>query len=154
MRCGHSGESKALKEKVLNIESFAYVYDIHSIAFLRKAKIDTLFNFQVFFPNDSLKRLIYVADGECSSCIAQCLDFLISYSFTTIDDSSLFIILKAQNRDLFEYYRKSNTEKYNQQKVEEILKIKLFVLKEACNAPDGLYLIINNSVVDYVPWKI
>jgi len=72
----------------------------------------------------------------------------------TIDDSSLFIILKAQNRDLFEYYRKSNTEKYNQQKVEEILKIKLFVLKEACNAPDGLYLIINNSVVDYVPWKI
>ena len=65
---------------------------------------DTLFKYELDFPADTAVRtLVYVGSGDCSVCIAAMLDFLKTYSELK-NDISLFLLLKAESRELLDYY--------------------------------------------------
>ncbi len=137
------------KFKLLKIESF--LYDTTDYNLMCTTKESTALFDYFTFPIDTIPRIIYVANGECSSCIAQTIDFLILCKNANGLNIPVILILKAYKSDLFNYSydnHVTNNKKNDRHFVTYVLD------DEGITIKDGAYFIVNNHILKYMEWNI
>lgn len=115
---------------------------------------DTLFKYALDFPADTAVRtLVYVGSGDCSVCIAAMLDFLKTYSELK-NDISLFLLLKAESRELLDYYISTDSADFCKDNISRIKNLKVILAQPEIKVDDGMYLLAGDKIVRYSAWKI
>lgn len=115
--------------------------------------VDTLFDYAVGFPNDTVVRMMYVSSGDCSVCIASMLDFLKEYTFLK-DELPLFVLFKAESRELLDYYIEKYDGDFEQKNIGRIANLKILTMSSFAESEDGLYLLKGNRVIEHMVWVI
>ena len=115
---------------------------------------DTWFKYALDFPADTAVRtLVYVGSGDCSVCIAAMLDFLKTYSEVK-NDISLFLLLKAESRELLDYYISTDSADFCKDNISRIKNLKVILAQPEIKVDDGMYLLAGDKIVRYSAWKI
>lgn len=103
--------------------------------------VDTMFHQAVpVYPNQE-EQFVYVANPECSFCIATAIDCCNAWALTGLDSPFVFLI-KSDYTDLFEFYMERDCQK----------KVAIFTSRECEGYHDGLYTIKDGHVISFSTW--
>lgn len=142
----------SIKEKVMFLKFFSFIYDPNCIDFEKKERADTTFRTSLSITENSTPHLYYVTKGDCSFCISKSLNFIKAWIATDTKKLPLKIILKS-GKEIFIYYLHKFCENYDEQVQNEIRNIELIMVSDDVTSPDGLYLILNKRIINYADWQ-
>lgn len=131
--------------KLRDIRKLMSVYDIEAINFNVMERADTLFRVSGLFPEDSTKRLVYVANGNCSVCIASLINFLSTWERGLVLPEPTLVI-KGANDELVKYYLMQQEGNW--------IGLPRATVPSDIYAQDGAYLIVNGRIINHIPWTI
>ena len=106
-----------------------------------KPLADTLFHYSVPIINDKDEQFIYVANPECSFCIASAISCCNAWSQTS-SESPFYFLTKSDYTELFEFYMERDCDK----------KVPVFSSEDCSFLEDGLYTIRDGHVFSYSSW--
>ena len=133
--CGCSGNRSENSSRFFKTATMECPEDIRSSA-------DSLFQLLVPIIPDEEARFIYVANPECSFCIASAISCCNAWAGTG-STSSFYFLVKSDYTELFEFYMDRDCKK----------KVPLFSSEECIGLQDGLYAIRNGHVTSYSSWN-
>lgn len=106
-----------------------------------KPLADTLFHHSVPIFKDKDEQFVYVANPECSFCIASAISCCNAWSQTG-SESPFYFMTKSDYTELFEFYMERDCDK----------KVPVFSSEDCSFLEDGLYTIRDGHVFSYSSW--
>ena len=123
----------------------------HALRFMRaslieyqgedKSLADTLFHQSIPFISNNNEQYVYVANSECSFCIATAISCCNAWAQTS-SESSFYFLTKSDYTELLEFYMDRDCDK----------KVPVFSSEECSILEDGLYTIRDGHVFSYSSW--
>lgn len=133
-------------EKIQALKTFSFIYDLECVDVAGRERADT--TFMTMLPHkETGPYIVYVATGDCSYCIGTALDFLHVCVLAGEEQYRPYIAIK-NNPELFRYYLTEDGLDA------AVMETDIIQLLEEVMAPDGMYLIYNNRIINYAKWEI
>lgn len=103
--------------------------------------VDTMFLQSVPVYHDEDEQFIYVANPNCSFCIATAIDCCNAWALTGLKSPFVFLI-KSDYTEVFDFYMEKNCKK----------RVAIYCSSECEGYKDGLYTIRNGHVTSFSTW--
>ena len=150
--CHHVKNGEKVKSSKVDV--FSFIYDIDCIDLEALPRVDTSFFLPLFFPRDSSIQMLFVSDGNCSTCLSNLMSFIKDYEESLHQgSSSVTTVLESGSRDLFDYYFEKTFDSVRVDSVLSSLNIRIKYGIYDYSPPKGAYLIVNQRIVRYDPWQ-
>lgn len=143
------GKTKIL-ETFINID-----YEKAYLALENSTLPDFSSAFSLGDPTGDTPLILYITEPDCSMCISEALDFIITYCDIETDCPAPFIIFKDGGNSIFEYYRQTiadSVDENTRRVLSSIHCINGAYFDVINNASDGAYLLYRNRTVGHLPW--
>lgn len=128
----------------------SFIYDLECIPLDKMERADTLWREAIPSEMNGTPYLAYVVTGDCSYCISASIQFFHAY-YSEEHERQLGLLVIKGDEEIFRYY--VNKENFNDSILNSIKSIPTLNIDESSPAQDGIYLIYNKRIINYVPYK-